>query len=62
MQREEILIIGDTEVDMLTAKNNHFPVAAVTWGYQDEEVLKQYDPDYLIDRPSQLIDIIKENQ
>ena len=62
LQREEILIIGDTEVDMLTAKNNHFPVAAVTWGYQDEDVLKQYDPDYLIAEPSQLIEIIKENQ
>ena len=60
LKKEEILIIGDTEVDMLTAKNNHFPVAAVTWGYQDAEVLKQYEPDYMVDEPSQLINIIKE--
>ena len=60
LKKDEILIVGDTEVDMLTAKNNHFPVAAVTWGYQDAEVLRQYQPDHMIDEPSQLIDIIKE--
>lgn len=60
LARNEILIIGDTEVDMLTAKNNRFPVCAVTWGYQDTDVLKRYEPDHLIDEPVQLLKIIKE--
>ena len=55
---EEILIIGDTEVDVMSAKNNHIDCVSVTWGYQDREVLEQLGPDYMIDTPQELLKII----
>ncbi len=59
--KEEILIIGDTEVDMLTARNNDIDCLAVTWGYQDIDVLKTYDPEYIVSDPREIVNIIKEN-
>lgn len=57
---EEMIIIGDTEVDMLTAINNHIDCVAVTWGYQTLDVLKEYKPNYIINKPQELIEILKE--
>ena len=57
---ERVLYIGDTEVDILTARNNHVDCAAVTWGYQLRDVLESYHPDYLIERPEEIVRIIKE--
>ena len=56
---DEILIIGDTEVDIRSAKNNHIACASVTWGYQDKEVLEALEPDFIIDRPQELLNIIR---
>ena len=55
----EMLLIGDTQVDILTAKNNHNDVVAVSWGYQDLDILKKYEPNYIINNPLEILDIIK---
>ena len=57
---EKILYIGDTQVDILTARNNHVDCAAVTWGYQKKDVLEGYQPRYIVDRPQEILEIIKE--
>ena len=56
---DEMLLIGDTQVDILTARNNNTKVAAVSWGYQDLDVLNEYKPDYIIHNPKEVLDIIK---
>lgn len=50
--------VGDGETDMKTAKACGMPVVAVTWGFRDANVLKAFDPEFIIDKPSQLFDAL----
>lgn len=46
---EKTLFIGDSEVDILTAKNAGVDVIAVAWGFRDKQELIDSQPNYLID-------------
>lgn len=55
--RSDILYVGDTAVDMQTARNAGYTSVAVTWGFRLKEELK--DSDYMIDEPLELIKIVE---
>jgi phosphoglycolate phosphatase len=50
--------VGDSEVDVETAKNCGIKCVGVTWGFRDREVLEQEGADYIIDSPQDLLKII----
>ena len=52
---DECLFIGDSNVDIETAKNAGMHSVAVTWGYRDRAFLEKYSPDIIIDRPDELL-------
>lgn len=55
---EEILFVGDSDIDMLTATNaNMFPVG-VTWGYRTEEELKNSGAKKVIHKAKELLNFI----
>lgn len=58
VSESEVLYVGDSDTDMKTADNLNLKKVAVTYGYRDKDVLKKYQPDYLIDDFSKLIEII----
>ena len=58
INKEDVLYVGDTNVDMETAKNAGFTSVAVTWGFRKREELKDYE--YIIDEPLELLDIVEE--
>lgn len=47
--RESVLYVGDSEVDVQTAKNAGIPCLGVTWGYRDSEELRAAGADYIAD-------------
>jgi phosphoglycolate phosphatase len=47
--RADTWMIGDSWVDIQTARNAGVPSCGVTWGFQPES-LKEYPPDVLVDR------------
>lgn len=51
--------IGDSEVDVETAKNANLPCIAVTWGFRDKKVLESLNPEYIVDSPSDILRIIE---
>ena len=55
--REQILYVGDTDVDMQTARNTQTAAAAAAWGYQPLEMLLPYHPEFIVRRPKQLLTI-----
>ncbi|CAM3561027.1 HAD family hydrolase [Flavobacterium chungbukense] len=58
LKPEEILFVGDSDIDMKTAINaNMFPVG-VTWGYRTEDELKNSGAKAIINNASELIDIL----
>ncbi|MBR5441550.1 MAG: HAD-IIIA family hydrolase [Clostridia bacterium] len=56
--KNSAVYVGDSEVDVETARNSGIPCVAVTWGFRDKSVLTSLSPEYIIDKPSQLMDIL----
>ncbi len=56
--KEKTIYIGDSEVDKLTADNAGIKCVLVSWGFRDKEDLKKLNPDFLIDSPLELLDIL----
>lgn len=55
---DEILYVGDTSTDMLTAKNASVRSVGVTWGFRPQQELEENGATYIINAPSQLLDLL----
>jgi phosphoglycolate phosphatase len=55
---EHCLFVGDTAIDMETARNAGMPACAVTWGYRPRPELEDARPDWLIERPEEILSIL----
>jgi phosphoglycolate phosphatase len=53
--RDRTLMVGDSSVDVLTARNAGVPVCCVTYGFQPES-LDEAPPDLKVDRMEQMVD------
>lgn len=60
VKKEECLYIGDSEVDVETAKRAGVNSVGVTWGFRSKDVLKKAGADYVIDTPQELFAIVKK--
>lgn len=56
--KNEILYVGDSGVDMLTAKNGGFDSCGVLWGYREREELLSEGAVYLADNAEELFNYI----
>lgn len=52
--------VGDTEVDILTARNAGVPCLTVTWGFREREELMEAGAKYICDDPLDMPKIIEE--
>lgn len=52
---KQLAMIGDSEVDIKTAKNSEMFSFAVTWGYRPVDQLKENEPNFLVSSPSELV-------
>ena len=50
--------IGDSDVDIQTAKNCGMPCISVTWGLRDKDFLLQSGAEILVDTPERLLGVI----
>lgn len=53
--------IGDSEVDIMTAKNSGIKGISITWGYRNEDFLKANGAKTIAASPSQVYNILTEN-
>ena len=58
---ERCLYVGDTEVDIDTAKNAGIDCACVTWGFRTREQLKKAGASIVVDTPENLTSYILPN-
>lgn len=56
----QALYVGDTAVDMQTAKGANMFAVGVSWGYRSDEELLENGAAVLIERPLDLLDIFKK--
>lgn len=61
-QKEEVLYVGDSGVDIQTAKNAGLKSAGVLWGFRQEHELRENGADYICSSPSGIMDIIAQNR
>lgn len=56
---EDGIYIGDSEVDVVTAKNAGIPCLSVLWGFRDREEIEMQGGTYFCDRPEELPEMIE---
>lgn len=56
IHKSECIYIGDSEVDLQTAKNSAIPCIAVSWGFRDKDYLIEQGAETIIDKPDELFE------
>ena len=54
----ETLYVGDSGVDMQTARNSHLTSIGVSWGFRSRKELMENGADYIVDSPEEILDNI----
>ncbi|MBQ8616969.1 MAG: HAD-IIIA family hydrolase [Clostridia bacterium] len=57
---EESVYVGDSDVDVITARNAGIPCIAVTWGFRSEESLVEAGAQHVARRPQDILDIVQK--
>lgn len=59
--KETTVYIGDSEVDIATAKNAGIDCLSVAWGFRDKSYLQMSEAMYIIDKPEEIPDYLENN-
>ncbi|MBS7526299.1 HAD-IA family hydrolase [Fusibacter paucivorans] len=60
--RERAVYIGDSEVDLETAKRANLPCVLVTWGFRDRKQLEDAGGVYFADTPAEILSFLNQYQ
>jgi len=58
MNSNEAIFIGDSKIDMMTAKNANMKSIGVTWGFRGEEELVENGATYIAKKPTDIVKIV----
>lgn len=56
--REKAVYIGDSEVDIATAKNSGLDAIIVEWGFRDKDFLKEHGADIIVSSPQEILSLV----
>ena len=55
VSREDAVYIGDSDVDVMTARNSNMPCISVLWGFRDRDFLMQHGATTFVAAPKELM-------
>lgn len=58
VNRDEVLYVGDSGVDMQTTKNAKVTGVGVTWGFRPKAELESFNPDHIVDSAKEILELI----
>ena len=58
VDKEHAVYVGDSDVDIKTAKNAEVRCISVSWGFRDEAFLMEHGAGVMIDRPLELLEYL----
>lgn len=56
---DEAVYVGDSNVDVETAKNAHLPCIGVTWGFRERDCLVKEGAEFICDTADEVYEILK---
>jgi phosphoglycolate phosphatase len=56
--KDSALYVGDSDIDILTAKNADLPFVSVSWGFRDVDFLVAHGAEHVIDEPAELLNLL----
>ncbi len=59
LNKSDVIYVGDETRDIRSARRSNIGIAAVSWGFNSAEILQAYQPDYLVDKPCELLEAIE---
>lgn len=59
LDKDEVLYVGDSEIDIRTAKNAGLKSIGCLWGFRNKETLKNEGADTTINKPEELLKYLK---
>ena len=60
LRPDDVAMVGDSDVDVLTAKNAGVCAIGVTWGFRNREVLSDNGAEFIVDTVCQLESLLLE--
>lgn len=58
--REEAVYVGDSDVDLATAKNAGLPCISVLWGFRDREFLVEHGAETFVEKPMEIMKVLEQ--
>lgn len=58
--KKSAVYVGDSDVDVATARNSGLPIIAVSWGFRSRALLESLGADIIIDSPRELMGAIEK--
>jgi phosphoglycolate phosphatase len=62
LKLQEVIYVGDETRDVEASKKANIKVVAVTWGFNSYDILSRQKPDFLINHPRELLDVIEKRR
>lgn len=59
---QNIMFLGDSDIDMITAKNSGMFAAGALWGFRNKEELLKNGADILFNNPIEIVNFLKINK
>ena len=59
LKKEEVVYIGDEIRDVEACKKAGIKMIGVGWGYNSRESLKKYGASWVVDKPSEILEVIR---
>jgi phosphoglycolate phosphatase len=58
VKKRETILIGDEIRDIKASKKSRIKMIAVTWGFNNKKVLVKNNPNYIVDKPQEILEIL----
>lgn len=58
VEKDHVVYVGDSDVDILTARNAGVRCISATWGFRDEGFLLEHEAGIIINRPLELLEYV----
>ncbi len=59
LKKDDCVFVGDSDTDIITAKNAEMKSIGVLWGFRDKDVLLSNGADFIVENTEEIISIVK---